>query len=185
MANDDIQQTDDTQETDDQSQSGTDTGTDSDKGFPAGTPVKDMTAEQQAAYWKFQARKHEDALKGKTGGLTVDDLKSRSDRLKELEDAGKSEADKAKDRETSLTSENTTLKSEAAALRAAVKYKLDEEDLAALEGVPADKVDALAARLAGKTPKAPGTTGQGNSGSGVHDKKELTADEIVAEVTKR
>lgn len=31
----------------------------SDKGFPAQTKIADMTSEQQAAYWKFQSRKHE------------------------------------------------------------------------------------------------------------------------------
>lgn len=32
-----------------------------DKGFPANTPVAEMTPEQSAAYWKFQSRKHEKA----------------------------------------------------------------------------------------------------------------------------
>lgn len=31
----------------------------SDKGFPPQTKIADMTPEQQAAYWKFQSRKHE------------------------------------------------------------------------------------------------------------------------------
>jgi len=34
-------------------------GNESDKGFPAETKIVDMTPEQQAAYWKFQSRKHE------------------------------------------------------------------------------------------------------------------------------
>lgn len=34
----------------------------SDKGFPAQTKIVDMTAEEQAAYWKFQSRKHEGNL---------------------------------------------------------------------------------------------------------------------------
>lgn len=37
----------------------------SDKGFPAQTKIVDMTPEQQAAYWKFQSRKHESALRSK------------------------------------------------------------------------------------------------------------------------
>lgn len=36
----------------------------SDKGFPAHTPVADMTPEQQAAYHLHQSRKHEDRAKG-------------------------------------------------------------------------------------------------------------------------
>ncbi|WP_227979976.1 hypothetical protein [Nocardia spumae] len=38
-------------------------------GYPKGVPVDDMTPEEQAAYWKFHARKHENtvkAFKGKT-----------------------------------------------------------------------------------------------------------------------
>lgn len=34
-------------------------------GFPENTPVKDMTAEHQAAYWKHQSRQHEDRSKAK------------------------------------------------------------------------------------------------------------------------
>lgn len=34
-------------------------GTESDKGFPAETKIVDMKPEEQAAYWKFQSRKHE------------------------------------------------------------------------------------------------------------------------------
>lgn len=46
---------------------GTETGTtsgESAKGFPANTPVADMTPEQQAAYHLHQSRKHEDRAKG-------------------------------------------------------------------------------------------------------------------------
>lgn len=35
---------------------------DGDRGFPANTPIKDMTAEQQAAYWKFHDRRKSDRL---------------------------------------------------------------------------------------------------------------------------
>ena len=34
-------------------------GPESDKGFPAETKIVDMKPEEQAAYWKFQSRKHE------------------------------------------------------------------------------------------------------------------------------
>lgn len=37
-----------------------------DKGFPADTPVAEMTAEQQAAYWKFHSRKHENVVKSQS-----------------------------------------------------------------------------------------------------------------------
>lgn len=41
--------------------------------FPADTPVKDMTAEQQAAYWQEKSRKHEDRVK-KFGDMTPEKL---------------------------------------------------------------------------------------------------------------
>lgn len=34
-----------------------------DRGYPADTPVADMTDAQQAAYWKYHSRKHENQLK--------------------------------------------------------------------------------------------------------------------------
>jgi len=43
-----------------------------DKGFPDATPVAEMTDKQAAAYWKFHARKHEDAAKD------VPDLKTKA-----------------------------------------------------------------------------------------------------------
>lgn len=38
-------------------------GTSGDKGFPAETRISDMTVEQQAAYWKYHARRHETRAK--------------------------------------------------------------------------------------------------------------------------
>ena len=50
-----------------------------DKGFPDSTPVAEMTAVQQAAYWKHQSKKHEgrnQELLSITGGKVGDDLKA-------------------------------------------------------------------------------------------------------------
>lgn len=44
---------------DDEDESGDDEVELGPNGYPLATPVKDMTAEHQAAYWKFQARKHQ------------------------------------------------------------------------------------------------------------------------------
>lgn len=44
-------------------------------GFPANTPIVEMTTEQQAAYWKHQARKHEDNYKALGN---VDELKQKA-----------------------------------------------------------------------------------------------------------
>lgn len=50
-----------------------------DKGFPENTPVASMTLEQQVAYHKHQARKHEQratAYREAAGGKSADDLKN-------------------------------------------------------------------------------------------------------------
>lgn len=48
-------------------------------GFPDKTPINDMTEGQQAAYWRHQARKHEDRVKSMAD---YDALKAERDTLK-------------------------------------------------------------------------------------------------------
>lgn len=67
-------------------------GQDAERGFPASTPVADMTAEQQAAYWKFHARKHEDRVR-ELGDLS--DLREKARKWDEHAAASASEQDKA------------------------------------------------------------------------------------------
>jgi len=144
--------------------------------------LQEMTPEEQVAYWKRYARRHEDAIKGKTGGLTLDEFVEAARKLKEIEDSQKSEADKAREREQAITAENASLKARIELLNAAVKYQLGEDDLAALEGVPADKVDALAARLATKKPPVPSAAGQGSTGRDVHKKAADDGDWLRASI---
>lgn len=49
------------------------------KGFPADTPVAEMTPDQQAAYWKDKARKHETRANERSD---YDTVKAELDRLK-------------------------------------------------------------------------------------------------------
>ena len=60
-----------------------DPGTDDGAGFPAGTPLAEMTAEQQAAYWKRQSRKHEQQVKAL--GITPDQLSALRERASQLD----------------------------------------------------------------------------------------------------
>lgn len=56
-------------------------------GFPKGTPLAEMTPEQQAAYWKFQARKHEtrnNDWQKLAGDKNADQLKADLDELAEI-----------------------------------------------------------------------------------------------------
>lgn len=64
--------------------------------FPANTPLEQMSVEQREAYWKHQARKHEDRSKA-FGNLTADELKQLRDdasRARALDQELSSEADK-------------------------------------------------------------------------------------------
>lgn len=81
----------------DGNQGGDGAGSDAD-GFPANTPVEKMTAEQQAAYYRVQSRKHEDRNKDIlkiTGGKYGDDLKAVLDELETLRDEKRTDGEKA------------------------------------------------------------------------------------------
>lgn len=62
--------------------------------FPADTSVKDMTPEQQAAYWKHHARKHEDRVK-EFGTLTPEQVRKNAEDLEELRKKGLSDSERA------------------------------------------------------------------------------------------
>ncbi|WP_100520481.1 hypothetical protein [Mycobacteroides abscessus] len=60
----------------------------SDKGFPADTPVAQMTDAQQAAYWKHYSREHEGKAKAFTTlGVTPEQIQQLQERNAELERA--------------------------------------------------------------------------------------------------
>lgn len=67
------------------------------EGYPLNTPVKDMTPEQQAAYWRAQAKKHEKTVKA-FGRFRPEQVKEMAERLREIEDAQKSEAERLAER---------------------------------------------------------------------------------------
>lgn len=63
------------------------------KGFPAGVPVADMSPEEQAAYWKDKARKHEN--RANAYGLTPKQVTELQARVTEMEQAQLSETERA------------------------------------------------------------------------------------------
>jgi len=65
-----------------------------DPGFPANTPVKDMTVEQQAAYHQFHARKHENRVKA-FGSWTPEAIAALEKERNDLKAAGLSDTEKA------------------------------------------------------------------------------------------
>lgn len=72
-----------------------------DRGFPANTPVADMTAEQQVAYYKHQSRRHEERAKGRDdydqvkaelATLKASSMSEQEKAVAEAKAAGRSEA---------------------------------------------------------------------------------------------
>jgi hypothetical protein len=63
-----------------------------DLGFPANTPLTEMTVEQREAYWKHQARKHESTAKSRQD---YDQLKADSEELAQLKKDGQTDQEKA------------------------------------------------------------------------------------------
>lgn len=102
-------------------------------GFPADTPVSEMTPVEQAAYWKDKARKHETVVK-KRGDY--DQLKADSDQLKKLrkehetdtERATREAADKARADTMAKVGRQLVM----AEFRAAAGGRIDAERLAVL-----------------------------------------------------
>lgn len=152
-----------------------------DKGFPDETRIADMTVEEQASYWKAQARKAEDLVKRKTAGASAEEvraLKEKARRLDELEEASKSELEKAQAR--AEAAEKALAEASVTALRATV---------AADKGVPAsllsgstqEELEAAADALLafkGVTPKAPPADGQGKVGTPVTGPDQWTRDDL-------
>ncbi len=66
-----------------------------DKGYPADTAVADMKPEEQLAYWKFQAKKHETAWKGKAGDLTPETVAALQKRIADMDAANLTDTEKA------------------------------------------------------------------------------------------
>lgn len=160
-------------------------GSDASRDFPANTPVANMTPEQQAAYWRTQAQKHE----GRNKDLLAITGGKYGDELKNVLDAGEqARRDKLSADERALEDARRTTREEVAreygprSVRAAFDLLLGdmpeqdrnaEIDLLDLSkfltsdgSVDTDKVRRLAAKI------APADKGQGNQqrnyGQGKH-----------------
>lgn len=140
------------------SDAGGDAGTD--KGFPADTPVAQMTAAQQVAYWKDKARKHEERARNSIRPSDHQQVKDELEQLRQsqlsdhertLEDAkvtaraeGKKEAAAALQRELVLAKLQIATRQDEAAL----KY-LDHTAFLTESGeVDTDKVSEYATQAA-------------------------------------
>lgn len=125
----------------------------------AATAAPDIASELEK--WKAQSRKHEARAKENAAAAL---------RLAEIEEASKTAEQKAADAAQVTVKERDNALAEAARLRAAVKFGLSEDDLAHLDGIPAERVEAIAEWVASRTapvklPAAPPAAGtQGNVG---------------------
>jgi hypothetical protein len=141
-------------------------------GYPDGKPVAEMTSEQQVAYWKHHARKHEQRANSGPDATELERLKVRDAALKKIEDekltaderaaqerrALAAARDTATSTATTLTDENTRLKvALAKGLTLAQANRLSGSTQAELEA----DADAYLAEV-GQT----GTQTGGNSGGG-------------------
>lgn len=98
-----------------------------DLGFPADTPVKEMTVDQRAAYYEHKARKHEERNKDLlkiTGGKHGDDLKGDLDELAKLRKASLTDGEKAVDEAKSTTRAETVKDVGAKGARAVLEVAL-------------------------------------------------------------
>lgn len=100
-------------------------------GFPLNTPVADMAPEQQAAYWRHHAQKHEKRAK-QYGQYTPDQVKEMASRLAEIEDSQKTEQQRLQEQATAAERRAAQLQAANARLLAAATF-----------GIPAELIDLL------------------------------------------
>jgi hypothetical protein len=98
------------------------------RGYPENTPVADMTAEQQAAYWRTHARKHEDRLKAID--VTPEELarlREADAEMQKLADASRTDMERVEARATAAEQRVATMEPELLRLQAAIKAGLPAE----------------------------------------------------------
>lgn len=112
-------------------------------GYPDATPVADMTAEHQVAYWKHHARKHEAASKSAPDAAELERLRAAEAELNSRKAADLSETERLQKERDEAAAEAATAKAE----RDAAARKALLLEIAADKGL----TPAQAARLQGST----------------------------------
>lgn len=111
-----------------------------DRGFPASTPVADMTTEEQAAYWKHQSRKHEERANARSD---YDQLRERAAELDRLRESQMSEQERAVNQAREVALQQGRQEAQRDANTAAVRAILDASLQA--RGRTPDQVTAMLA----------------------------------------
>lgn len=182
---------------------GGDNANDAEPKFPANTPVKDMTPDQQAAYHQHQARKHENRVKA-FGDYTPEKIKQLEQERDALKQGSQTDADNAIEaaREEGRAEVRNVLNKERAttALEKALDGRVPRAS--ALLGLDVSKFivngnvdsDAVKAWVEDNSEEAPTGTparrnpdlGQGKRGSAGDSKKSVAAGrDLFAERHKR
>ncbi|MEU7243427.1 hypothetical protein [Streptomyces sparsogenes] len=112
-------------------------------GFPDATPVAEMSAEHQAAYWKHHARKHEARANSAPDAAELERLRQADEELKKRQAADLSETERLQKERDEAAAEAATAKAE----RDAAARKALLLEIAASKGL----TPAQAARLQGST----------------------------------
>ncbi|MFD9442166.1 hypothetical protein [Streptomyces sp. NPDC060001] len=123
-------------------------------GYPEATPVADMSAEHQAAYWRYHSKKWETTAKGAPDAAEVQRLKDRDAALKKIEDEKLTADERAAQERTALTQERdgatatvTSLTDENARLKVALDKGLTLAQAERLRGSTTEELEADADEL--------------------------------------
>ena len=153
--------------------------------YPKGTPVAEMTAEQQAAYWQAQSRKHEGRAKKYAD---YDEVKKRADQYDALEQASKTEDEKRTEALVAAEKRATEADLRATRLDVAFAKGLTPAQAKRLVGSTREELEADADEVLRDFPVAPKQggrgpdMGQGNRGG---SSKLTGRDQGLAEAEKR
>lgn len=112
-----------------------------DQGFPAGTPLAEMTTEQREAYWKHQARRHEQTWKSVVDkNLTPEQVLEMQQRLETMTRASLSDQERALEDARREAREQATQE-----VRKETLPRLVAAEFRAAAGgrIPADRLSAL------------------------------------------
>lgn len=106
-------------------------------GYPANTPLEQMSAEQREAYWRYHSRKWENIAKGRND---YDELRAKAAELEQLRAATATDAEKAVAAARAAGYAEATQKASTILVDAHVRAALGNR-------LTPDRVDALAATL--------------------------------------
>ncbi|MFE0326340.1 hypothetical protein ACFW08_05925 [Streptomyces sp. NPDC058960] len=138
-------------------------------GFPDATPVAEMSAEHQAAYWRHHSRKWEQTAKAAPDAAELERLRAAEAELAQRKAADMTDAERLKAEADAAKAEAEAAKAQAATATAqllrttvAADKKLTPEQAVWLQGSTKEELEASADKLLA----AFGSAGNGGQGEG-------------------